>query len=274
MTFAPALPSGFRVRLPVFDGPLDLLLALIQRAALDITAVALAEVTDQFLRHVAEMDAVEPGALAEFIDTAATLLLIKSRALLPQPTEAVEAEDDAELLLERLREYKRYREAAEGLGRRERAGLRTFPRTAAPVDLPPPALSGSGSLEDLTAAFRDALAEAVRTEPPRPEPGIRPHPVRLVDRFDDLRAALLRGGSISFRQAVLGDRPPGASAREFVIVSFMALLELLRRNAVTVRQDELFGEIVIEALPALATVATPGEEGSFGEDDADARAGA
>lgn len=266
MTFAPALPSGFRVRLPVFDGPLDLLLALIQRSALDITRVALAQVTDQFLRHVAEMDAVEAGALAEFVDTAATLMLIKSRALLPHPAQAVEAEDDAERLLERLREYRRYREAAEGLGHRERAGLRTFPRTAAPDDLPPPALSGSGSPDDLAEAFRAALAEAVRAEPSRPEPGIRPHPVRLVDRFDALRGELLRSGRITFRQAVLGNRPPGASAREFVIVSFLALLELLRREAVSVRQDELFGEIVIEALPALATVATPGEEGTFGED--------
>jgi len=89
--------------------------------------------------------------------------------------------------------------------------------------------------------------------------------VRLVERFEALRAALLRHGRIAFRQAVLEGRPPDASPREFVIVSFLALLELLRRNAVAVVQDELFGEIAIEALDALATVATPGEEGSFAE---------
>lgn len=265
MTFAPALPAGYRVKLSVFEGPLDLLLALVQRASLDITHVALAQVTDQFLRHVATLEGVDVGSLAEFCDTAATLMLIKSRALLPQPAEDVPPEDDAELLLERLREYRRYRDAAAGLGQRERAGLRTFARAVPPDDLPPPALVGSGSPDDLAAAFRTALAEAMRDEPERPEPGIRPHPVRLVDRFTALREELLRHGQITFRQAVLGNRPPNASPREFVIVSFMALLEMLRRQAVSVDQDELFGEIVINALPALATVATPGEEGSFDE---------
>jgi len=265
MTFAPALPAGYRVQLPVFDGPLDLLLALVQRAALDITRVALAQVTDQFLRHVATQGAVDAGALAEFCDTAATLMLIKSRALLPQPAEDVAPDDDAELLLARLRDYQRYRAAAQGLGERERSGLRTFARAVPSDDLPPPALAGSGSPDDLAAAFRAALAEAIREEPARPEPDLKPHPVRLIDRFSALREELLRHGRITFRQAVLGNRPAGSSPREFVIVSFMALLELLRRRAVVVEQDELFGEIVIQALPALATVATPGEEGSFAQ---------
>src|SRR5512136_2070141 len=105
----------YQVRIPAFEGPLDLLLQLIEREKLDISAVSLAQVADQFLAYVRELETVAAEVLADFLAVAARLVLIKSRALLPRPAPAAgeeEEEDPAEALARQLREYKRYREAA------------------------------------------------------------------------------------------------------------------------------------------------------------------
>lgn len=271
---APLPRSGYRVVLPVFEGPLDLLLTLIQRASLDITTVALAQVTDGFLRHLAALDRIDPAEIGAFCEVAGTLMVIKSRTLLPADPRADDADDaDADALVERLQVYRRLRRAAEALAEREAAGLRAYPRPPAPIDaaataaaaapLPPPP---DATAEALAAAFRSAMAEAralagASRMPAGDAP--RPHPVRLSDRFVALRTALLARRRLTFREAVLDGCPPGVSAREFVIVSFLALLEMLRRWAVTVRQAELFGDIVIEAQPGLADVPVPGERATL-----------
>lgn len=255
--------GAFRVQLEVFEGPLDLLVTLIRRESLDVTRIALVQVTEPFLRALERMEEIDAGALATFCETAATLLWLKSRALLPRAPEAEEAGDaDADELLARLRAYRRYRRVAEGLGRREASGLRAFTRLAPPPDVPLPPGPDEANADALAAAFRAALEEASREAPPT-SGGVRPHPVRLLDRFEAIRARLLRKGRCGFREMILDGRPPDASPREFVIVSFLALLEMLRRGAVAVRQDGLFGEILIEALPGLAEAPAPGEEGSF-----------
>lgn len=259
----------FVVRIEVFEGPLDLLLTLIRRQSLPITEVSLAKVTDSFLRYLEGLEIVDAVVLADFCETAATLMVIKSRAILPRPPEdEPDEESAAHELVERLRAFKHYRQTAEQLGQRERGGMRAFARVA-PADVPPPA---RGDLEPsaLTAAFKEALAEAEREA--RAEAGsdsavvVERQRVRLVDRFNTIREVLLARRRITFREIIIGGRPKGAEPREFVIVSFLALLELLRRFAVTVRQNDLFGEIEIHALDGLATVTPPGDEGSFMED--------
>ncbi len=263
----PPLPrTAFRVRLPVFEGPLDVLLTLVQRAQLEITVVALAQVTDAFLRHVAHLATIDPAEIGEFCEVAATLMVIKSRALLPADRTAADAEDaDAAELVERLQVYRRLRQAAESLGAREAAGLRAYPRAVPPTDgasAPPAAPPPDATADALAAAFRSAMAEAramAGAARPAAGPAPRPHPVRLADRFVALREALLSRRRLTFREAVLEGCPPDVSPREFVIVSFLALLEMLRRWAVAVRQAELFGDIVIEARAGLADVPVPGE---------------
>ncbi|MEO8084347.1 MAG: ScpA family protein [Ardenticatenales bacterium] len=259
---------GFQVRLPEFEGPLDLLLTLIQRASLDISRIALAHVTDAFLRYVGALEAIDVQEIAEFCDVAGTLMVIKSRTLLPAPPGDEPDEDaDAAELLERLHAYRRLRKAAEALGQREAAGYRTYPRAAPPpeVVLPPPA-PGEATADVLAAAFRAAIAEArlmaLGTDDPTGA-APRPHPVRLAERFEALRGLLLARGRLTFREVVLGGCPPNVSPREFVIVSFLALLEMLRRWAVSVRQSELFGEILIEAQAGLADVPVPGERATL-----------
>jgi segregation and condensation protein A len=240
-------PTGSRrVHLEVFEGPLDLLLTLVQRQSLDITTVALAQVTDQYLRYLAVLAAVDAAGLAEFCEIAATLALIKSRALLPRPPEVVEAvEDEAEVLAERLRQYRRIRAAAEQLGQRERAGLRAYTRSAAAPELPRQLAPGQVSLDDLARAFEAALVEVVAE--PAGEPAlVRPNRVRLRDRLAAIRQLLVQRRRVTFRELLLGAAAP---SRELIVVSFLAVLELWRRRMIQAVQSELFGEIVIELRP-------------------------
>src|SRR5512136_316516 len=118
-------PASYQVALPVFEGPLDLLLHLIEREELDITQVSLAQVTQQFLDYVTQASIQDPDRLVDFLVVAAKLLLIKSRALLPRPpTAALRAEEDIEHdLVQQLLEYRKFREAAGWLGSLQALGL-------------------------------------------------------------------------------------------------------------------------------------------------------
>jgi segregation and condensation protein A len=243
------VPAEYVVRLPVFEGPLELLLTLIQRASLDITTVALAQVTDQYLAHLATVEQLDPDAIADFCEVAATLMLLKSRALLPRPPLAADeaAEEAGEALAERLRAYRRYRQAAATLGERERAGLHAYVRAAPPPDLAVPLDPGGVTAADLAAAFQAALAsaaEAAADQPP-PAPGVGPPAVRLADRLQQIGLLLAERGTVSFREVLLGH----GRDREYVVVSFLAVLELLRRRVLRAVQAALFDEILLEMRP-------------------------
>ena len=112
MVFEAERIDTFQLRLPVFEGPLDLLLYLIEREELDITAVSLVQVTGQYLSHLRSGEQIDADALAEFIVIGARLIYLKSRALLPQPQADEEVEELGEDLVQRLREYRRFKEAA------------------------------------------------------------------------------------------------------------------------------------------------------------------
>jgi segregation and condensation protein A len=233
----------WRVHLEVFAGPLDLLLTLVQRQSLDITTVALAQVTDQYLRYLAVLEGVDAAGMAEFCEVAATLMLLKSRALLPRPPEPEPDEADAaEALAERLRQYQRIRAAAEHLGERERSGLRAYPRAAPPPEVPKRLEPGNVSLDELAQAFAAALAEVPPAPAPEPEL-VRPNRVRLRDRLGAIRQLLVDRRRVTFHEVLLGDARP---TREYVVVSFLAVLELLRRRVIQAVQTELFGEIELE----------------------------
>ncbi|RIK23520.1 MAG: rifampin ADP-ribosyl transferase, partial [Anaerolineae bacterium] len=150
--------NQYRVELPAFNGPLDLLLHLIEREELDITSLSLVQVTGQYLQQVRQLGEDQIEGLIDFISIGARLLLIKSRALLPRPivlpgTEE-EEEDPAEALLRQLRAYKRFKIAGKWLGDRQQQGLRTYLRVA-----PPPQLEGH---LDLTGIDSETLWEAMK----------------------------------------------------------------------------------------------------------------
>jgi segregation and condensation protein A len=239
----------YRVQLEVFEGPLDLLLRLIRREELEITAISLAAVTDQFLAYVAQLHAndaaIDPerqAAMASFLEVAAQLLLIKSRELLPRPAGAgtdEDEEDPAELLAQRLREYARYKEAAQTLKQRNTAGLRSFVRVAPPPDLPRRVDLGDVSVEDLLAAVREALEE--HPAPPVSEV-VERVTVTIDQRIELIRSVLRFQRSVSFR-SLLRD----CQSRIEIVVTFLGLLELMKAGEVAAAQHELFGEIMIQA---------------------------
>ena len=160
------MKDAYRVRLPVFDGPLDLLLNLIEREELDITKIALALVADQYLAYLKQIEEAHPDNLADFLVVAAKLVLIKSEALLPRPNRpSSESElDVGKDLAEQLRLYKLFKGAANRLGQRQEQGLRTFVRLAPPPKIEPRLDLSDVDLDDLLAAVRLAL----EIEPPAP----------------------------------------------------------------------------------------------------------
>lgn len=239
------------VRLPVFEGPLDLLLQLIEREELDVTAVSLAQVTGQYLATIEEMGRRGLPDLTAFLVVAARLVLIKSRVLLPGYRAAGdESEDVAADLVRRLEVYRRFKEAARELERREAEGLRAYvrvnpPRTAVTwFDLEGVVLEG------LLAAAQEAL-DALPASPV--EEVITPVTVTVADQIACIQERLAWQRRVRF-QAVLSE----AATRVEVIVTLLALLELLKQDRVRVWQEGLFGPIFIERRePEPASAAAP-----------------
>jgi segregation and condensation protein A len=235
------MATAYSVALPIFEGPLDLLLHLIEKRELDVTKVSLAAVTDQYLDHISRLEKLESEKLADFLTVAARLLLIKSRMLLPQlpPEEAQEEEDVGDELVRQLIEYRRFRAVAEELKAREEQGLRAYARL-----LPLPELERSFQLEGVTL---DSLVEAVRhallaQSMPSVDDVVTPFYVSLPEKIAQLEGIVVKRGRLSFNQLLAR-----AASRTEIIVTFLALLQLIKRRIVTVEQDEVFGEIVVSA---------------------------
>jgi len=244
--------GAFQVRLEVFEGPLDLLLKLIEKRQLDISKVALAEVTDAFLHFLEAHPDMPPAPLASFVWVASKLILIKSQVLLPRPPvppSEDEEEDPGDELVRRLEAYKRVKDAAKWLRAREAAGLRSYERTAPlemPGSKPDPSEMGTG-LEGVTLAKLIKLVQRrmqleMPVVPPRGTP-LRGHTVTVAEKVTHLRSRLSHlkeGGRIplgsEFMQAAM-------ISRTHVVVLFMAVLEIVRRKYGSAEQDELFGEI-------------------------------
>ena len=236
--------AAYTVLLPVYEGPLDLLLDLIERAELDITRVSLAQVTDQYLEYLRLIPAHDLADLASFLVVAARLLQIKSEALLPRPpTREPGEEDPADALARQLIAYKKYKQVAVLLAERELAGLRTYLRRAAPpaaeTKLDPTGLS----IEMLQRAMLGLLAEMASG--PQLDEVVAPPKVRIRDKIRMLLSALRAEGRTTFRRML-----SSARTRLEIVVSFLAVLELVKRHQVVVQQPELFGDI--EVLPGAA----------------------
>jgi segregation and condensation protein A len=234
-------PTTHSVRLPDFEGPLDLLLQLIEREELDITAISLAQVTDQYLTVIGEMDRLGLGDLTSFLVIAAKLVLIKSRALLPRPPSdrPVPGDDVATELIHQLEEYRRFKYIAQELAGRAEAGQQAYVRVATPRPSEPSFDLTDVTLEALLAAAQEAL-HALPAAPVNSV--IAAVPITVADQTARIQDRLAQKGRVSF-QEMLSE----AATRMEVIVTLMALLELLKQDRITVRQEGLFGPILIEA---------------------------
>ncbi len=242
--------DAYRVQLPAFEGPLDLLLQLIEREKLDISAISLAQVADQFLTAVRQMEEVEAGDLADFLVVAVKLVWIKSRLLLPQPRPPAEDDDGidpAEALAAQLREYKRFKEAASTLRLIEEAGLRTYLRAAPPPELEQRLDPQGGVLGELLAAARAALVALAAQPAEIPQGMVVPFKLTIHDQIVYIREVTAGGRPIKFRSLL-----SQAHHRLEIIVTLLAVLELIKRQAIRVSQDAAFGEITIEGVEGVA----------------------
>lgn len=236
----------YTIDLPVFSGPLDLLLHLIEREELDITAISLAKVTEQYLEQIEELKKNRMEQLIDFLVIGARLVLIKSRALLPQETilsDDEEEEDPAEALIRQLRQYRRFKRAAYWLQERQLRGMRTYLRV-----VPPPKTSSrldmAGiSIESLMDAVLEALQRAESMEDSVSL--IKPRQITIQDQIKRLRHQVRISPKVSFN-----DLLSAKATRLEIAVTLLAVLELIKRREVTAVQESMFGPIDIAGAQA------------------------
>ncbi len=240
---------GYQLRLPSFEGPLDVLLRLVERSQLAITDVSLVAVTDQFLGYVGSLEQADPTLVAEFAAVGARLVLLKSRSLLPRPPVSDEELPPGDLARE-LIEYRAVKQAALRLAERDRAGLGMFARSdrgiAVPLDAAPLKLA-SHEASALARAVRRRLAVV----PGPRELFAAPRMISLREMAERLLSLLDGRRGVTFTQYARGfDNPSDVRA------AFLALLVLIRRRVIDAIQPEPFGEITV--VPGAASPATAG----------------
>jgi len=244
----------YQVKIDAFEGPLDLLLHLINRLEIDIYDIPVAQITEQYLIYIKTMSELKLDVASEFLVMAATLLAIKSKMLLPKHEEILDEdsteisfeEDPREELVERLIEYRKYKEAAHDLKSMEEE--RGLIYTKAPSDLSdfakerqPERTELDVSLYDMLAALqklmrRKKLQRPIATKITRQEISIEK---RMTEIMDEL---VMVKGRRNFK-----DLFP-IPTKEHIVVTFLAILELIKRKVIDIEQHENFGEIFVEAV--------------------------
>jgi segregation and condensation protein A len=235
-----------RVAVEGFEGPLDLLLELVEERKLDILTVRLGDLAGEYLARVRAMGRIPAEEASAFLWLASRLVLLKARSLLPslEPVPEDEEEVSEEELRARLLEYAAVRRRAAALGDRLRAGERAFHREGGTVELPP----RGGDTDALAAAWSRVLALAARAK--RDELEVPPERYPVGQRTAEIEEIVAREGSVAFA-TLLGEDP----TLSFAVVTFISLLDLYRRLVIDLRQDDLFGEILITRKPGTAPAA-------------------
>lgn len=260
---------SYRVSTQVYSGPFDLLLQLVTRQKVDIGAISISEVAEQYLAEAERIEALDLDVASDFLLVAATLLDIKAASLVPQETPRNTDEDDdedleelsaldgdalREVLIQRLIAYKQFKGAAAALGARMQAESRMHPRVAGPdpefLGLMPDYLAGitlrglAVICADLDGKRQTFLLEAEHVAPHRVPLDLT---VASVDRFT------MAHQTCTFRELLDGD-----ATTEQLVVTFLAMLELAKRGSLTLSQDEIFGTIRINRVEG-AEAYVPGE---------------
>lgn len=241
-------------KLQVFEGPLDLLLYLIEKNKVDIYDIPIVTITEQYLEYVEQMQEQDMDVMSEFLVMAATLIRIKSKMLLPkEETEDEEEEDPRAELVRRLLEYKMYKYAALELKDMELDASHslykkpTIPDEVAAYreEIDPATLVDGMTLNMLNDIFQSIMRRQVdKIDPIRSKFGtIEKEEINIEDRMVQVREQVRGLKGINFR-TLLESQP----TRMSIIITFMSVLELMKVGAITIRQEEIFGEIVIDSL--------------------------
>ncbi len=236
------------VKLHQFEGPLDLLLSLIQEQKLNITELAISEVTEQFLAYVKQLENIDATALADYLSIAAKLLVIKSKAILPTlEIETEDAEETAEDLAARLILYQQFKEAAKYFKKRDGLERQSFIRTLVFSErisfLPDPELRP----EDLQTAA-NGIVQILKELDNLPKAKVR-EAISIGDKIKELQGLLSEKIETS-----LNDLLKTAKSKPEVIITFLALLELTKQRVLSVEQENLFTDITIKKYQPSAVI--------------------
>jgi segregation and condensation protein A len=236
------MKEDYKIELEIFEGPLDLLLYLIRREELNIYDIPINRITEQYLAYLELMQMLDLNIAGEFVKMAATLMYIKSRTLLPpeerEPDDGEEPVEDPRMdLVRQLIEYKKFKEAAEALRDMESEQTKTFSRTAE-LDIPPEMSQRQlveVSIFDLLSAFSDVLTRAMVQEDIQE---IFEEEVSIADKIK-LIVDTLRNSE----KAVFENFFAEAASKIEIVVTFLAMLELIRLKRIVAYQRSQFGEI-------------------------------
>jgi segregation and condensation protein A len=239
------MEADYKVKLEVFEGPLDLLLYLIKKEEVDIYDIPIERITNQYMEYLSLMKLLNLEVAGEFLVMAATLMYIKSRLLLPADQqiadpEAEEGEDPRWELIRQLVEYKKFKDAAAQLARREDEQSKIFPRRVGDdvgMELDKEIPLAEVSIFDLINAFQVVLKKAGEREEFRE---IIEERFTVSDKIEEILYTLRDRTELRF-----GELFEKASSRAEAVVTFLALLELIRLKRLKVRQPEAFGEIQV-----------------------------
>ena len=226
----------YNIKIEQFEGPLDLLLQLTEQEKLDITRVSLAQIADQYLQYISQAENITLQNLADFLSVASKLILIKSKALLPLLEFSPEEEEEIKDLEHQLAEYKKFKEAAGGLNLLLQNPLRFFARESflgqGVVFYPPEKITS----EDLRKAFSKVLGEIPVVE--KLEQEMIKEVLTLEEKIVHLQETLRQKVQTSFAELIAN-----ATDKVEVVVSFLAMLEMVKQKLIHVEQGELFSEI-------------------------------
>ena len=242
---------GIPVKLQVFEGPLDLLLHLIDKNKIDIYDIPIVEITNQYMDYIRAMEREDLNVMSEFLVMAATLLDIKCRMLLPKEVkEDGEEEDPRQELVEQLLEYKMYKYMSYELRDREAEGQRALYRApdlpeevkeyVEPIDMD--ALLGDLTLAKLNSIFQDVIRrQADKIDPVRSTFGkIEKETVTLSQRMEDIRTFARKSRRFSFRELLTGQK-----SRTQIVVTFLAVLQMMKEGSIRTEQEQPFDDILI-----------------------------
>ncbi len=232
----------YQIKLPIFEGPFDLLLFLIQKNEIDIYDIPIARITEEYLAYLEMMKMLDLEIAGEFVEMVATLILIKTRTLLPQQEHDSEEEfvDPRRQLTLQLLQYKRFKEAAESLESFENEQLRYFPRRSQAREMAREKALEDDNFEidatlfDLMTAFKRALDNM---------PKITVHTVKTVRVTIEDQAKLIINRLEGNRHASFFEIMKDLPEKVHVLVTFMAILDMMRLGLLSAKQSESFGDI-------------------------------
>jgi segregation and condensation protein A len=236
--------EGYRINTALYEGPLDLLLELIERAELDITKLALAQVTDQYLEYMKNMQNRNAAEVSAFLVIAARLLQIKSAALLPRPPALAQTageEDPGEALAQLLIQYRRFKQIGNWLEERHIHGLHTYLR----LDVPTPKIEGKLDLNGLTLLDLVHVAREIfinKSNLRSLNTVVNLPRITIREKIRYVMEILQRAGKSSFRTMLKN------KSRVEIVVTFLALLELVKRHILEAQQSALFEDIQFETI--------------------------